>query len=164
MLTGAAAAFVTFRQTHDRNERKAATRSYVMGERPIVLVAEDYEDARALFVQCLTEAGFEVHEAEDGVAAVGLARQCGAQAIVMDLHMPNLDGWEATRVIRTEVGRGPYILAVSAVDGPESRKRAFEAGCDGYVTKPIDPTVLCEILKTNLASRAAVPEEMPPQP
>jgi two-component system, cell cycle response regulator DivK len=159
MPIGVAAAFVTFRQTNDRNDRKAATRSRGMDERPIVLVAEDYEDARALFVQCLTDAGFEVHEAEDGVAAVGLARQCGAHAIVMDLHMPNLDGWEATRAIRTEVGAAPFILAVSAVDGPESRKRAFEAGCDGYVTKPIDPNVLCEILKTNLASRAACSEE-----
>jgi CheY-like chemotaxis protein len=126
----------------------------VRDERPIVLVAEDYEDARELFVQCLADAGFEVHEAEDGAAAVALARRCGAQAIVMDLHMPNVDGWEATRLIRSEVGTGPYILAVSAVDGPESRKRAFEAGCDGYVTKPIDPRLLCEILKTNLAARA----------
>jgi CheY-like chemotaxis protein len=125
----------------------------VKDERPIVLVAEDYEDARALFVHCLTHAGFEVHEAEDGAAAIGIARQCGAHAIVMDLHMPNLDGWEATRVIRTELGPGPYILAVSAVDGPDSRKRAFDAGCDGYVTKPIDPMMLCEILRTNLASR-----------
>ena len=121
--------------------------------RPIVLVVEDYADARSLFARCLREAGFDVLEADDGQAALALARTNHADAIIMDLHMPMLDGWEATRKIRAELGTGPYILAVSANDGDESRRLAFDAGVDGYVVKPLDPKTLCEIVKTNLAAR-----------
>jgi CheY-like chemotaxis protein len=120
---------------------------------PLVLVAEDYADARALFARCLSEAGFDVIEAEDGARAVALAREHSAEAVVMDLHMPNVDGWEATRQIRAELGEGPYIIAVSANDGAESRRLAFDAGCDGYVVKPVDPKVLCTIVKTALDAR-----------
>ena len=96
----------------------------------------------------LEMSGYSVVEASDGEQAVELAVQKRPALILMDLSLPKLDGLAATRKIRQHktVGNIP-IVAVSAHDAPESRVEALEAGCDEYVTKPIDFDHLNALLK-----------------
>ena len=99
-------------------------------------------------------AGYRVVEASDGEQAVELAVQKQPALILMDLSLPKLDGLAATRKIREHklIGKVP-IVAVSAHDSPETRTEALAAGCDEYVTKPIDFDQLDELLKRFLPKR-----------
>lgn len=103
------------------------------------LVVEDFEDSRFMMRRLLEMAGHKVVEATDGEQAVKLAIEKRPSLILMDLSLPKLDGLAATRKIREhrEFQHIP-IVAVSAHDGPESRAAALAAGCNAYVTKPID--------------------------
>jgi len=114
----------------------------------VLLVVEDFEDSRFMLRRLLEIAGYRVVEASDGEQAVELAVQKRPALILMDLSLPKLDGLTATRKIRQHqtMGRVP-IVAVSAHDAPESRIEALEAGCDEYVTKPIDFDNLNALLK-----------------
>jgi CheY-like chemotaxis protein len=105
----------------------------------LFLVVEDFEDSRFMMRRLLEMAGYKVLEASDGEQAVQMAVESRPSLILMDLSLPKLDGLAATRQIRQKKGlkRVP-ILAVSAHDSPESRTEALEAGCNEYVTKPID--------------------------
>ena len=96
----------------------------------------------------LEMSGYNVLEASDGEQAVQMAVEARPVLILMDLSLPKLDGLAATRQIRQKRGlkRIP-IVAVSAHDSPESRTEALEAGCDEYVTKPIDFDQLHEVLE-----------------
>lgn len=108
-----------------------------------VLVVDDYEDTRRLYAEALREAGIEVHEAHEGELAGELARQVQPDVILMDMSMPGLDGWDATRAVRAlALEVQPYIIAVTAAHGPESRRLAFEAGCDAFIAKPCSPDVV----------------------
>lgn len=95
----------------------------------------------------LEMAGYSVVEASDGEQAVRIAEEARPVLILMDLSLPKLDGLAATRQIRQKKGlkRVP-IVAVSAHDSPESRSEALAAGCNEYVTKPIDFDHLNELL------------------
>ena len=89
--------------------------------------------------QLLEMAGHIVVEATDGEEAVKIALEKKPAIILMDLSLPKLDGLAATREIRRHKGFSHVpILAISAHDGDESRAAALEAGCDEYMTKPID--------------------------
>lgn len=110
-----------------------------MRERALFLVVEDFEDSRFMMRQLLEMAGHKVVEATDGEQAVRVALEKKPTIILMDLSLPKLDGLAATREIRRHKGlRDVPILAVSAHDGEESRTAALAAGCDEYMTKPID--------------------------
>jgi CheY-like chemotaxis protein len=105
----------------------------------LFLVVEDFEDSRFMMRRLLEMAGYNVVEATDGEEAVRLATEKHPSVILMDLSLPKLDGLSATRKIRKQKGcQHVPIVAVSAHDGPESRREALAAGCDEYVTKPID--------------------------
>jgi len=110
-----------------------------MQRKALFLVVEDFEDSRFMMRRLLEMAGYNVLEATDGEQAVELAIQKKPEVILMDLSLPKLDGLSATREIRKQSGsRHVPIVAVSAHDGPESRDEALAAGCDEYMTKPID--------------------------
>lgn len=129
-----------------------ATRGGV--EEPLVLVVDDYDDVRDLYVHRLEEVGFRVVSARNGAEAVALAKQRPPAAIVMDLQMPVMDGWDAIREIRALLlEERPYILAVTAHIGDGSRAQAYDAGADDFVAKPLDPAVLCTILRAALRAR-----------
>lgn len=117
-------------------------------DKQLCLLVEDFEDSRFMMRRLLEMAGYGVVEATDGEQAVKLAVQEHPALILMDLSLPKLDGLAATRQIRQQqsIGKTP-IVAVSAHDSPESRTEALEAGCDEYVTKPIDFDQLNELLK-----------------
>jgi CheY-like chemotaxis protein len=114
----------------------------------LFLVVEDFEDSRFMMRRLLEMSGYDVLEASDGEQAVKMAVEAKPVLILMDLSLPKLDGLSATRKIRQKKGlkRIP-IVAVSAHDSPESRTEALEAGCDEYVTKPIDFDHLHAILQ-----------------
>lgn len=99
----------------------------------------------------LEMAGYRVVEATDGEQAVELAIQQKPAVILMDLSLPKLDGLSATRRIREHRGFSDVpIVAVSAHEGPESRDEALAAGCDEYMTKPIDFDQLTSLLSRYL--------------
>lgn len=121
-------------------------------DKQICLLVEDFEDSRFMMRRLLELSGFGVVEASDGEQAVTMAVAEQPALILMDLSLPKLDGLAATRRIRRHksVGKTP-IIAVSAHDSSESRAEALEAGCDEYVTKPIDFDQLNELLQRFLS-------------
>ena len=108
-----------------------------------ILIVEDQEDNRAILRDVLSIAGYELIEAVDGGEGVELAQKERPDLILMDIQLPVLDGYEATRRIRAnpELMAIPIIAVTSyALSGDEAKARA--AGCNGYVTKPFSPRQL----------------------
>jgi two-component system cell cycle response regulator DivK len=125
-----------------------------MRRKELFLVVEDFEDSRFMMRRLLEMAGYSVVEATDGEEAVKLAVQRHPTLILMDLSLPKLDGLSATRKIREQKGAQKIpIVAVSAHEGPESRAEALAAGCDEYMTKPIDFDRLNAVLDRFLPKR-----------
>jgi CheY-like chemotaxis protein len=112
-----------------------------------VLVVEDFEDNRFMMRRLLEMSGYRVVEAVNGQQAVETARRERPAIILMDLSLPMLDGLAATRRIREqdELSKVP-IVAVSAHDSADFHAEALAAGCDEYVTKPIDFDHLVQLL------------------
>ena len=109
----------------------------------LVLLVDDSEDNREVYEQYLTFAGFRVEVAVDGVEAVEKAKQGRPDVIVMDLSLPKMDGWEATRVIKKDPDTSAIpVIALTGHAVAESKRKALEAGCSGYLTKPCLPDVL----------------------
>jgi CheY-like chemotaxis protein len=106
---------------------------------PTVMVVEDFEDNRFMMRRLLEMSGYRVLEAVNGEEAVEIARRERPGLILMDLSLPQLDGLAATRRIRQHPElRDVPIVAVSAHDTADFHADALAAGCNDYVTKPID--------------------------
>jgi CheY-like chemotaxis protein len=103
-----------------------------------VLVADDKAEGRELVRTILENDGFEVHEAVDGMDAVVQARALHPDLVILDLHMPNMDGFAAVAALRRSVEfASTPVLALTASAMMGDRERALDAGFTGYVTKPI---------------------------
>ena len=115
--------------------------------RPVVLVVEDFEDNRFMMRRLLEMSGYRVVEAVNGKQAVETAEREHPDLILMDLSLPMLDGLAATRHIRARdrLAKIP-IVAVSAHDSADFHAEALAAGCNEYVTKPIDFDQLVQLL------------------
>jgi len=108
-----------------------------------ILVIEDTEDNRQIVRDLLESAGYELVEALDGLEGVAAAERENPDLILMDIQLPGIDGYEATRRIRAipALAKVPIIAVTSyALSGDEAKTRA--AGCDGYVAKPFSPRQL----------------------
>jgi two-component system cell cycle response regulator DivK len=108
-----------------------------------ILVVEDQEDNRRILRDLLTSAGYEIIQAENGEEALAAAARERPDLILMDIQLPVLDGYEATRRIKANPAlRAIPVIAVTsyALSGDENKARA--AGCDAYVTKPFSPRAL----------------------
>jgi len=105
-----------------------------------ILVVDDYDDGRLLLRRLLESKGFRVEEASNGEEAVEAVRRRCPDLILMDLHMPRMDGLTAARKIREcrELCRDVPMVAVTAYHVYGMKEAAEEAGCDAYVAKPID--------------------------
>jgi two-component system cell cycle response regulator DivK len=113
-----------------------------------ILVVEDQEDNRQILRDLLTKAGFDMIEAENGEDAVALAQASRPDLILMDIQLPILDGYEATRRIKADPNLKsiPIIVVTSyALSGDEEKARL--AGCDDYVAKPFSPRQLLAKIK-----------------
>jgi CheY-like chemotaxis protein len=119
-----------------------------------ILVVEDNEINQVLVTRYLRREGYSVVHAADGLQGVELAASVNPDLILMDLNLPELDGWEATRRIRANqaTARIP-IIALTAHVQREDVAKALEAGCDGYETKP----VAYERLMNKIASLLGAP-------
>ena len=105
-----------------------------------ILVVEDQEDLRGVLRDLFTNSGYDVIEAVDGATGIARAKSDRPDVILMDIQMPVIDGYEATRQIKADPDLASIpIVAVSsfAMKGDEEKARA--AGCDDYVTKPYSP-------------------------
>jgi two-component system, cell cycle response regulator DivK len=113
-----------------------------------VLVVEDDVDNRRIVVKVLSAAGYQVIEASDGVEALTRVREGMPQLILMDLALPNMDGWEATRRLKLDpVTRGIPVVALTAFAMRGDEEQAREAGCDDYLAKPARPAAIRDIAK-----------------
>ena len=116
-----------------------------------ILVVEDQEDNRQILRDLLGNAGYELTEAENGEEAIAAVAKQRPDLILMDIQLPLMDGYEATRRIRTnpDLNSVPIIAVTSyALTGDEDKARA--AGCDGYVSKPYSPRDLLAKVRTYL--------------
>jgi CheY-like chemotaxis protein len=119
-----------------------------------VLVVDDFRDNREMYGEYLEHIGFRVLEAGDGERAIEIARAQRPAAIVMDLSLPGVDGWEATRVLKEDPSTaGIVILVLTGHAEQVSRARALAAGCDDFMTKPCLPIDVGARLKELLDRR-----------
>ena len=103
-----------------------------------ILIVEDNMDNYELIRFVLERAGYDVFLAVNGRDGVDAARLQKPDLILMDLGMPEMDGWTASRMLKSdEATKSIPLYALTAHTLPSERKRAMQAGCDGYVTKPI---------------------------
>jgi two-component system, cell cycle response regulator DivK len=119
-----------------------------------ILVVEDVEFNRDLLVQLL-EDEYEIPTAIDGAAGIELAEREHPDVILMDLSLPVIDGWEATRRIKANQSvRDTPIIALTAHAMRGDAERALNCGCDDYLSKPIDEELLFQKLTHFLANPA----------
>jgi len=122
---------------------------------PLVLVADDSEDVLEAHSEILRDAGYRVATARDGAQAVELALELKPDVILMDLQMPGIDGWEATRRIRADLRTHKTpIIALTSHALRRYADRSFDAGCTSFLQKPIPSgSQLLEEVRRALARR-----------
>ena len=128
--------------------------SVAPASRPLVLVVDDFADSRELYAAAFAAAGYDVEEAENGQEALDfIGRRCPA-AVLMDLSMPMLDGWEATKRIKADPATANIV--VIAFTGHATKlglQSAKESGADAVVAKPCLPQDLLVLLRTFITPR-----------
>lgn len=112
-----------------------------------LLLVEDNEDNRIIYSTVLRHLGYDVVEAQDGEEAIELARRVQPDLILMDISIPKLDGWEATRILRQDPSTSAIpIIALTAHALAEDRTKAAEVGFTSYLAKPVEPrAVVAEV-------------------
>lgn len=124
--------------------------------KPRVLIVEDNVDNFELVRFLLERAGYQVFSAANGVEGVDAAKREQPDLILMDLSMPEMDGWNATSRLKSdEQTRRIPVLALTAHTLPSDRKRAIDAGCDGYISKPIKVASFDKLVATLLRQAKA---------
>jgi two-component system cell cycle response regulator DivK len=120
-----------------------------------ILVIEDHEENRRILRDLLTSARFDVIEAHTGEDGVVLAEAQRPDLILMDIQLPGIDGYEATRRIKAVPGlRSTPLIAVTSYALSGDDVKAMAAGCDRYVTKPYSPRALLKIIREYLPETA----------
>lgn len=128
--------------------------------RPLVLVVDDYFEAREICAEYLGFHGFRVVTAEDGEEALAKAFELLPDVILMDLSLPRLDGWAATRRLKDDPRtRMIPIVALTGHALSTERDRALAAGCDDVITKPVVPRDLLAQVERHLGRRRAAAGE-----
>jgi two-component system cell cycle response regulator DivK len=124
-------------------------------QRPLILLVEDQPELRKLYAEHLVQSGFDVIEAGDGAAAILRTSTDAPDVVLMDLSIPVIDGWEATRRLKQD-DRTAHIpvVALTAHDAAGDLRQATEAGCDWFVPKPCPPHALVVEVRRVLAARA----------
>src|SRR5262245_64827739 len=124
------------------------------GNKPRVLLVDDCPDAREMYGECLAYSGYEVIEAANGMEALQRAVDDKPDIILMDLSLPVMDGWEATRRLKAdERTAGIPVVALTGHALAGISEGARQAGCDAFVTKPCLPEDLVKEVRAILARR-----------
>lgn len=132
-----------------RNAQRSAPRAE--GEPPLVLIADDFGDAREMYREYLEFFGFRAAEARDGNEAIARAHELAPSVILMDLAMPAMDGWEATRRLKADPRtRAIPVIAITGHALNGDAERALAAGCDGVLSKPCLPQRVVEEVRRAL--------------
>lgn len=119
---------------------------------PKILLVEDQEMNRDMLSRRLKKRGYDVLIAVDGAEGLEKARTDSPDLILMDMSLPVIDGWEATRTLKAdEATRGIPVVALTAHAMSTDRERALEAGCNAYETKPVELPRLLETIEKLLA-------------
>ena len=122
-------------------------------ERPHVLVVDDYPDAREMYAEYLQYSGFDVVEAGNGIEALERAADSAPYIILMDLSLPVMDGWEATRRLKADKATADIpIVALTGHALAGILEGAKKAGCDAFVTKPCLPEDLVKEIQKVLSA------------
>lgn len=121
--------------------------------RPRILIVEDNVDSRAIYSILLRHTGYTVLDAGDGEEGVRMARQDRPALILMDISLPKLDGYAAARALKSDASTaGIPIIALTAHALAGEEQKAREAGCDGYLAKPVEPRRVVEAVERLLQS------------
>jgi two-component system, cell cycle response regulator DivK len=124
-------------------------------EQPLVLIVEDYQDAREMYAAYLHFSGFDVAEATNGVEAIDKANELMPDIVLMDLALPRMDGWEATRRLKSDERTSHIpIVALTGHALAGFAEGARQAGCDAFVTKPCLPDALVGEIRRLLEAQA----------
>jgi two-component system, cell cycle response regulator DivK len=132
---------------------------------PRILVVEDNEWSRDILARRLSRRGYQVICAADGRRGIAMAHDQSPDLIVMDMSLPEIDGWDAVRRLKADPAtRAIPIVALTAHAMASDRKRAMDAGCDDYHTKPVDFESLVRSMESFLEARnrLALPAIVPP--
>jgi len=116
----------------------AHTGKGALSRRRRVLLVEDNPDMREMLQLALEQAGHDVVTSSDGVDAFEVARRHQPEAMLIDIGLPGRDGYDLARDIRGALGAGVKLIALTGYGQAEDRRRAFEAGFDEHLTKPVD--------------------------
>src|ERR671920_2512625 len=126
----------------------------------LVLVVEDYQDAREMYAAYLSFSGYRVAEATNGIEAIEKTTELLPDIILMDLALPRMDGWEATRRLKlAERTKHIPIVALTGHALAGHAEGARQAGCDSFVTKPCLPDALVADIQRMLAGHERVSED-----
>lgn len=110
-----------------------------MADRPVVLVVEDDKEMNQLECELLQIHGMETVQAYSGTEAIDVAARCHTDAVLLDMMLPEMDGFECCRSLRDRSCRDIPIIIISALDSAETRQQGLDAGADAFFTKPFDP-------------------------
>jgi CheY-like chemotaxis protein len=125
-------------------------------ERPRVLLVDDYPDAREMYTEYLEYSGYDVVQAANGMEALQRALDATPDIILMDLSLPVMDGWEATRRLKADQRTADIpVIALTGHALAGISEGAKKAGCDGFVTKPCLPEDLVKEIRNVLDSPSA---------
>jgi CheY-like chemotaxis protein len=123
-----------------------------------LLLVEDNEDNRIIYSTVLRHLGYTVVEALDGIQAIALARSELPDLILMDISIPEVDGWEATRILRADPRtRGIPIIALTAHALADDRERATAVGFTSYLAKPVEPRAVVAEVRRWIGGGAGAP-------
>lgn len=136
-----------------RKRRGGARRASTL-RKPLILVVDDYGDARELYARVLSHSGFRVAEAASGPESIEKGFALRPDLILMDVAMPGMDGWEAIRQLKADARtqQSPIVVITGAAYSDGARKTK-QAGCDAYLVKPCLPETLIEVVRRLLGQR-----------
>jgi CheY-like chemotaxis protein len=130
-----------------------------------ILIVEDNPDNLELVRFLINQAGHQVLAATDGRKGLALARQQLPDLILLDLGMPELDGWSVAEELKKDpLTNSIPVVAITAYTLPGDRRRAIEAGCDGYISKPLNVSTFIEEISQYLKNPPVSPDSLPGTP
>jgi CheY-like chemotaxis protein len=132
-----------------------------MGTNPVILLAEDNEDTRSVYSLILRHFGFEVQEAVTGLEAVEAARANQPSLVLMDIGLPVLDGWQASRMLKSDPSTASIPLIAFSARVDSAADLGGRATFDGYILKPISPLELVRRVQAYLGLLSSKRESLP---